>query len=110
MEHETLSLASDSGAMKLRSTRILAVLLALLTCAAESSLAQQVVRRSISYTIRVDSRDLSGFVMRDGAPTRIAVPITGYDRPTVRVDEIADASPEQRSLREQWLIAEDIKH
>jgi len=57
----------------------------------------------VSQTARVE-------VMRDGAPTQIAVPIRGYDRPTVRIDEIADDSPEQRRLREQWLMAEDVKH
>src|SRR5205807_201876 len=57
----------------------------------------------IGQTTRVE-------VMRDGAPTQIVVPITGYDRPTVRIDEIADASPEQRRLREQWLTTDDAKH
>src|SRR5437016_3911116 len=49
-------------------------------------------------------------VMRNDAPAQIAVPISGYDRPTVKINEITDASPEQRRLREQWLIAESIKH
>ena len=57
----------------------------------------------MSQTARVE-------MMRDGAPTQIAITITGYDRPTVKIDEIADASPEQRRLREQWLKAEDVKH
>ena len=57
----------------------------------------------MSQTARVE-------VMRDGAPTQIAITITGYDRPTVKIDEIADASPEQRRLREQWVIAANVKH
>src|SRR5713101_2120133 len=49
--------------MRMRETLILAVLLVLPTCAAESSLSQQRVRPSISYTIRVDKEDLSGFAV-----------------------------------------------
>src|SRR5437899_4791190 len=63
MEYETLSVASDVGAIKLRSRWILVLLLVLLTSAAESSLARQRVRPSISYTIRVDPADLSGFAV-----------------------------------------------
>jgi predicted metalloprotease with PDZ domain len=44
-------------------------------------------------------------VVRDGAVSRLAVVVTGYDRPTVRVDEIADATSEQQRLRAQWLTA-----
>src|SRR6266404_1172654 len=49
-------------------------------------------------------------VMRDGATSQIAVPISGYDRPTVSIEEIADASAEQRRLRERWLTAADSRH
>lgn len=52
----------------------------------------------IGDTARVD-------VMRDGAVSPVAVLVTGYDRPTVRIDEIADATSEQRRLRAQWLTA-----
>ena len=44
-------------------------------------------------------------VMRDGAVSRLQVLVTGYDRPTVRIDEIADATSAQRRLRAQWLTA-----
>jgi hypothetical protein len=37
--------------------------------------------------------------------SKVTVPITGYDRPTVKIDEIADATVEQRSFRERWLAA-----
>jgi predicted metalloprotease with PDZ domain len=41
-------------------------------------------------------------VMRDGVVLTAAVLITGYDRPTVRVEEIADATAEQLRLRTRW--------
>jgi predicted metalloprotease with PDZ domain len=44
-------------------------------------------------------------VMRNGVVSKVTVPITGYDRPTVKIDEIADATVEQRSFRERWLAA-----
>jgi predicted metalloprotease with PDZ domain len=44
-------------------------------------------------------------VVRDGAVSQLAVLVSGYDRPTVRIDEIANATPEQRRLRAQWLAA-----
>jgi predicted metalloprotease with PDZ domain len=44
-------------------------------------------------------------VKHDGAVSRVAVLVTGYDRPTVRIDEIADATSEQQRLRAQWLTA-----
>jgi predicted metalloprotease with PDZ domain len=44
-------------------------------------------------------------VERDGAVSRLAVLVNGYDRPTVRIDEVANATPEQRRLRAQWLTA-----
>ena len=55
-------------------------------------------RLHIGDTARVE-------VMRDGAVSRLAVVVTGYDRPTVRIDEIADATSEQQRLRAQWLTA-----
>ncbi len=42
-------------------------------------------------------------VMRNGVLSRVSVPIVGYDRPTVRIIEIADATGEQVRLRLQWL-------
>ena len=44
-------------------------------------------------------------VMRDGALSRVMVSINSYERPTVRIVEIADATSEQRRLRAQWLAA-----
>lgn len=44
-------------------------------------------------------------IVRNGAVSTVAVPVTGYDRPSVRLDEIADATSEQRRLRAQWLTA-----
>jgi len=34
---------------------------------------------------------------------RITVPIIGYDRPFVRIEELPGATDAQRSLRAQWL-------
>jgi predicted metalloprotease with PDZ domain len=44
-------------------------------------------------------------VVRNGAVSKVAVLVNGYDRPTVRVEEIADATSEQQRLRAQWLAA-----
>ena len=44
-------------------------------------------------------------VRRDGAKLTLPVLVTGYDRPTVRIDEIADATSEQLRLQKQWLMA-----
>lgn len=41
-------------------------------------------------------------VTREGVALQVSVSIRGYDRPTVRLNEIADATPEQRILRAQW--------
>ncbi|MDQ3817650.1 MAG: PDZ domain-containing protein [Acidobacteriota bacterium] len=41
-------------------------------------------------------------VMRDAVTKRVAVTLTGYDRPTVRIREVPDASPAQLRLRAQW--------
>jgi predicted metalloprotease with PDZ domain len=43
--------------------------------------------------------------IRNGVASQVSVSIKGYDRPTVRVVEIADATPEQLRLRTQWLTA-----
>lgn len=44
-------------------------------------------------------------VEREGAVSKVAVVITGYDRPTVKIEEIAGAMSEQKRLRDQWLRA-----
>ncbi|MEK6337233.1 MAG: PDZ domain-containing protein [Acidobacteriota bacterium] len=44
-------------------------------------------------------------VMRNGALSQVAVSINGYDRPTVRIVEIADATTAQQKLRTQWVTA-----
>jgi len=44
-------------------------------------------------------------VRRDGILSQMSVLIKGYDRPTVKVVEVADATPEQLRLRTQWLTA-----
>jgi predicted metalloprotease with PDZ domain len=44
-------------------------------------------------------------VMRDGAVSRMAVLVNGYDRPTVRIHEIPKTTPRQLRLRAQWLTA-----
>jgi len=44
-------------------------------------------------------------IERNGAVSRVEVLVNGYDRPTVRIDEIANATPDQRRLRAQWLAA-----
>ncbi len=45
-------------------------------------------------------------IMRDGDVSTVAVLVTGYDRPTVRIQEIADATPEQLRLRARWADGE----
>ena len=45
-------------------------------------------------------------IARDGAVSSVPVVITGYDRPTVRIDEIANATAAQRRLRTQWVTAQ----
>ena len=37
-------------------------------------------------------------VARNGAVSKVVLVITGYDRPVVKIDEIADATPEQKRL------------
>jgi predicted metalloprotease with PDZ domain len=45
-------------------------------------------------------------VTRGGAVSTVTVLITGYERPTVRIEEIADATAEQLRLRAQWADGE----
>ena len=42
-------------------------------------------------------------IERGGAVSKVAVVITGYDRPLVKIEEIAGATSEQKRLRAQWL-------
>jgi predicted metalloprotease with PDZ domain len=44
-------------------------------------------------------------VERDRVVSKVTVVITGYDRPTVKIEETADATSEQKKLRAQWLAA-----
>ena len=44
-------------------------------------------------------------VSRDGVVSKVPLVITGYDRPVVKIEEIADATPEQKRLRTRWLAA-----
>jgi predicted metalloprotease with PDZ domain len=44
-------------------------------------------------------------VMRDGVASAVSALVTVYNSPTVRIEEIADATSEQRRLRVQWLTA-----
>ena len=46
-------------------------------------------------------------VSRDGTVSKIAVVIPGYDRPVVKLEEIGDATPEQKRMRARWLAATD---
>ena len=45
-------------------------------------------------------------VARGGAVLTVAVLVNGYDRPAVRIEEIADATAEQLRLRAQWADGE----
>ena len=45
-------------------------------------------------------------VMRNGTVSTVAVRVTGYDHPTVRIQEIADAAVQQLRLRTQWANSE----
>lgn len=44
-------------------------------------------------------------VSREGSMLQLVVPLDGYNRPTVKIDEIPDATPAQLKLRSQWLAA-----
>ncbi len=45
-------------------------------------------------------------VGRNGRTLTISIAVSGYDRPTVRLEEIPETRPEQVRLRTQWLNAE----
>jgi predicted metalloprotease with PDZ domain len=53
----------------------------------------------VGQTVRLE-------VMRVGAVSTVSVLITGYDRPTVRIQEIADATSEQLRLRARWAVGQ----
>ena len=44
-------------------------------------------------------------ILSDGAPRRILVPVTGYDRVRARVEDLPASSPAQRERRSLWLEA-----
>jgi predicted metalloprotease with PDZ domain len=45
-------------------------------------------------------------VARAGVVSKVTVVITGYDRPVVKLEETAAATPEQKRLRARWLASE----
>jgi predicted metalloprotease with PDZ domain len=53
-------------------------------------------RLRIGDTVRIE-------VMRAGGPFRATVVVTGYDRPTVQLKELPQATERQRTLRARWL-------
>ena len=44
-------------------------------------------------------------IMRNGANSAVTVLVSRYDRPTVRIEEIPDATPAQLKLQQRWLTA-----
>ena len=44
-------------------------------------------------------------VSRDGIVSKVQLVITGYDRPVVKLVEIADATSAQKKLQDKWLTA-----
>ena len=44
-------------------------------------------------------------VTRPTGPCRASVVVAGYDRPSVRIEEIPEATDRQRALRARWLAA-----
>jgi predicted metalloprotease with PDZ domain len=55
-------------------------------------------RLRIGDTVRVE-------VIRPAGAWRTSVVVPGYDRPSVRIEEIPDATERQRALRTRWLSA-----
>lgn len=53
----------------------------------------------IGDTVRIE-------VARAGGPFHATVVVAGYDRPTVRLEEIPSATARQRALRARWLAGE----
>ncbi len=45
-------------------------------------------------------------VERGGAASNVTVKINGYNRPVVKLEEISDATSEQKRLRSEWLAAQ----
>jgi predicted metalloprotease with PDZ domain len=43
-------------------------------------------------------------IRRGGQPMRVAVAVTGYTRPRVRIVDAADVIPEQGARRQAWLV------
>jgi predicted metalloprotease with PDZ domain len=61
--------------------------------------------RAILTRLRIGD-SLTMTVNRPSGPYRGTVAVTGYDRPTVRVEEIPEATARQRALRTAWLRGE----
>ncbi len=61
-----------------------------------SEFRRMLSRLQIGDTVSIEVRRPSGL-------SRIRVPITGYKRPYVRIEELPDATPQQVSLRSKWL-------
>jgi predicted metalloprotease with PDZ domain len=58
--------------------------------------------RSFLASLAVDDT-VSIVVQRDGGPFTTRVVLRGHDRPVVRIEQVEDASPRQRHLREAWI-------
>jgi predicted metalloprotease with PDZ domain len=50
--------------------------------------------------------DVTRVEVARGGVSKVTVTITGYNRPTVKIAEIADATSEQKRLRAQWVRTE----
>ncbi|OLC08801.1 MAG: hypothetical protein AUH42_00635 [Gemmatimonadetes bacterium 13_1_40CM_70_11] len=55
-------------------------------------------RLRVGDTVRIE-------VTRPTGPWRASVVVAGYDRPSVRIEEIPEATERQRALRARWLAA-----
>jgi predicted metalloprotease with PDZ domain len=73
------------------------------------SLNDQAVASSADFRSRLGQLHIGDTarvgIIRNGVASQVSVAITGYDRPTVRILEIANATSEQLRLRAQWLTA-----
>ncbi len=73
------------------------------------SLNDQPVASSMDFRSRLGKLHIGDIarveVMRNGVASQVSVSIKGYDGPTVKIVEVADATPEQMRLRTQWLTA-----
>jgi predicted metalloprotease with PDZ domain len=73
------------------------------------SLNDQAVASSADFRSRLGQLHIGDTarveIIRNGVASQVSVAIAGYDRPTVRILEIANATSEQLRLRAQWLTA-----